>query len=162
MGSTAEIALRVADQLREAGHDVDVRPCTDAPDAGGYAAVIIGSAVYLGRWERSAIDYLAAQAGPLVERPTWLFQSGPCGEGLEDEPATTPRAVRRLTRRLGLPTPVTFGGRLDPGKAQSRLARWIAKSSYAGDYRDWDQVKSWTEEILAQLQPDHHDVASSL
>lgn len=162
MGSTAEIAQRIADQLREAGHEVDVSPCSDAPNADRYAAVIIGSALYIGRWERSALAYLTAQTAHLAGRPTWLFQSGPCGEVLDKEPTKTPRAVLRLTQRMNLPPPVTFGGRLDPLRAKTRLARWMAKSAYAGDYRDWDQVRSWTEKILVQLQPDHPDVPSRL
>lgn len=32
----------------------------------------------------------------LAERPIWLFQSGPIGEGAEDEQIATPRAIRKL------------------------------------------------------------------
>ena len=105
MGSTAEIAERMADQLSEAGHDVDVSQCVDAPDALGYEAVIIGSALYIGRWEPSALRYLRAKALQLGQRPTWLFQSGPCGEGSELEHVETPGAVRRLSHRIGAGTP---------------------------------------------------------
>ena len=152
MGSTAEIAQRVADQLSEAGNDVDVSPCADAADAGGYAAVIVGSALYLGRWEKSALSYLKVHAAQLRERPTWLFQSGPCGAGSDVRTTGTPRAVTRLTKLIGVAPPVTFGGRLERSRARTRVSRWMASGTYAGDFRDWEQVGAWTAEILARLE----------
>jgi menaquinone-dependent protoporphyrinogen oxidase len=151
MGSTAEIAQRVGQQLREAGHDVDVSRCADASEASNYDAVLIGSALYMGRWDKTALRYLKAQSDQLAQHPTWLFQSGPCGEGFELEHVDTPRAVRTLSGRIGLAPPVTFGGRLDRAKATTTLSRWVATGTYAGDFRDWDQVRAWTAEVAAQL-----------
>jgi menaquinone-dependent protoporphyrinogen oxidase len=47
MGSSAEIAHTIGQQLREAGYEVDVSTCSKAARAGMYDAVIIGSALYL-------------------------------------------------------------------------------------------------------------------
>jgi menaquinone-dependent protoporphyrinogen oxidase len=151
MGSNAEIAQRIGQQLSGAGHDVDVSPCADAAAASDYDAVILGSALYMGRWDKAALRYLKAQSDLLAQRPAWLFQSGPCGEGFELEHVDTPRAVRTLSARIGLAPPVTFGGRLDRAKATTTLSRWMATGTYAGDFRDWDQVRAWTAEVMAQL-----------
>lgn len=156
MGSNAEIAQRIGQQLTEAGHDVDVSRCADAAAANDYDAVLLGSALYMGRWDKTALRYLRAQSDQLAQRPTWLFQSGPCGEGLELEHVDTPRAVRRLSGRIGLAPPVTFGGRLDRAKATTTLSRWMATGTYAGDFRDWDQVHAWTAEVMAQLAGGRH------
>jgi menaquinone-dependent protoporphyrinogen oxidase len=156
MGSNAEIAQRVGQQLRESGHDVDVLRCADAAEAGAYDAVIIGSALYMGRWDKDGLRYLKAQSAALAQRPTWLFQSGPCGEGFELEHVDIPRAVRRLSSRIGLAPPVTFGGRLDRARATTTLSRWMATGTYLGDFRDWDQVRAWTAEVLAQLAGGRH------
>ena len=85
MGGTAEIAERVGRRLREAGFEVDVHACADAPAATEYDAIIVGSALYTRRWERAAVDYLKANTAGLGARPTWLFHSGPCGDGAEDQ-----------------------------------------------------------------------------
>ena len=52
-----------------------------------------------------------AQAPDLAERPTWLFQSGPCGPRGRGEPTPIPRAVARFCAKIGIAPPVTFGGR---------------------------------------------------
>lgn len=156
MGSTAEIAERIGRQLSEAGHEVQVTPCAEAPDAGGYDAVILGSALYLGRWDASARGYLRSQETALAGRPTWLFQSGPCGDGFDLEQAAAPRSVRRRSERMGLEPPVTFGGRLDRTRTKTPLSRWMATGTYAGDFRDWDQVHAWTATVLDQLAEGRH------
>jgi len=160
MGSTAEIAQHIAAQLSGAGHDVDTSPCAQAPGAEGYDAVLVGSALYIGRWDKSALRYLSAQATQLTGRPTWLFQSGPCGEGWEAEDVATPRAVRRLSRQIGLAPPMTFGGRLERARTTTWLGRWLATGAYAGDFRDWDQVTAWTTDVEEQLAGGRQGVAS--
>jgi hypothetical protein len=46
-GSTAEIADRIGERLREAGHEVDVLPAGSVTDLDRYEAVVLGSAVYM-------------------------------------------------------------------------------------------------------------------
>lgn len=76
MGSSAEIAQAIGQQLSSRGFEVDVRPTTGAPDARTYEAIVVGSAVYTGHWDKDAVQYLQDQAPILAGRPTWLFQSG--------------------------------------------------------------------------------------
>ncbi|MFL6026433.1 MAG: flavodoxin domain-containing protein [Friedmanniella sp.] len=151
MGSTREIAQTVGQQLQAAGFEVEVHSCEHAPDARNFDAVVLGSAIYLRRWRSEALRYLRTQASDLAERPTWLFQSGPCGEGSEAESVPAPRAVRRLTSRVGLNPPTTFGGRLEAATAVGPLSRWMADGALAGDFRDWDRIRRWTDDIIANL-----------
>lgn len=150
MGSTAEIAERIGDQLREAGYAVTVAPCTDAPPASEFVAVVVGSAIYVRRWLPSAVRYLRRQVRRGGARPTYLFQSGPCGKPAESV-VHVQRAVRRLATRLGADAPVSFPGRLDPTLAKDPVSRWVATGSMAGDYRDWDAIANWTARIVADL-----------
>lgn len=152
MGSTGEIAGAIGEQLRLRGLQVDVRPAVEAPDARNYDAVIIGSGVYIRRWHRDALRFLQAQAPDLAERPTWLFQSGPCGPATETPHNSTPHAVVKWCRRIGLNPPVVFGGSLDPEKANSMLARMVAKGDLAGDFRDWAQIRTWADSVADQLE----------
>lgn len=156
MGSTAEIARRIGEQLRTAGHEVDVRSCADAPGAGSYDAVVIGSALYAGRWLPQARRYLQSQARSMARPRTWLFQSGPCGEVFDLAAVRVPRPVRRLAAAIGANLPTTFGGRLDRTRATERLSRWVATGTLAGDFRDWHLVRRWTEDIITDLAEERH------
>ncbi len=157
MGSTREIAEVVATDLRRAGHQVVSTPCDGAPPAREFDAVVIGSALYVQRWLGDAVQYLRENGRDLSARPTWLFQSGPCGESGGDTSHTrTPRSVHRLVRAYGLEGPVTFGGRLDAARTQTRLERWVATGTPAGDYRDWDAIHAWAGMIDERLRSMDH------
>lgn len=150
MGSTAEIAEAIGRELTTRGFEVDVRPTTSALDARKYDAVVVGSAVYSGHWDKNAVHYLQDQAPDLAERPTWLFQSGPCGpEALEH--AGTPHHVTQICGEIGAKSPKTFGGNLDPARAHTWLARKVTKGSMSGDYRDWVAIRAWADEIADVL-----------
>ena len=152
MGATREIAEAIADELAQTDHAVTVRSCTDAPDPDGFDAVVIGSAVYARRWMPDATHYLRRQARYLINRPTYLFQSGPCEARDADVSDTScPRAIRRIVAKFGLPDPVTFSGRLDPSQATGRLTRWVASGSSAGDFRNWDAIRDWAHIIGSEL-----------
>ena len=58
MGSTAEIAEWIAEELRRAGLQVVVCDATTAPSPNGFQAVVVGSAVYHGRWRPEAVRFL--------------------------------------------------------------------------------------------------------
>ncbi len=151
MGSTQEIAASIGDQLTSRGFEVEVVAAADAANARAFDAVILGSALYMGRWDSDAVDYLKRQGPDLAERPTWLFQSGPSGPPAEGRPTPTPHAVRRLCAKIGLAAPTTFGGNLDHARAKSRLARWVSDGDLAGDFRDWDQIRAWADDVADQL-----------
>ncbi len=159
MGSTQEIAERIGSDLSEAGFNVQVSSCADAPPVREFSAVVIGSAIYTRRWLGAATAYLKRQAPDLVGRPTYLFQSGPCGEKQSESVVAISRAVRRIAAEIGASDPVTFSGRLDRSKARGPISRWVASGSMAGDYRDWAAISAWAGSIAADLnhqQPAAH------
>ena len=65
-GSTAEIADALAAQLVRCGLDVTVEPPDGDADPAEYDAVVLGSAVYAGRW----LDAARRFAGALVSAAT--------------------------------------------------------------------------------------------
>ena len=150
MGSTAEIAQALGKQLTSRGFAVDVRPTTKALDARTYDAVVVGSAVYTGHWDKHAVHYLQDQAPDLAERPTWLFQSGPCGPDALGHDAT-PHLIARICGQIGAAPPRTFGGNLDPARAKTWLARQFTKGDLSGDFRDWDAIRDYADEIADVL-----------
>ena len=81
-GSTAEIATAIARALEESvvGLTAIAVPIDQRPEPARFDAVVLGSAVYAGRWLEPAREYAAAHAEALRDRPVWLFSSGPIGE----------------------------------------------------------------------------------
>ena len=77
--STMGIAEAIAAELRTMGYDVDVARIDDSLRVDRYAAVILGSAVYMGKWLPDATEFVARNERTLREKPVWLFSSGPLG-----------------------------------------------------------------------------------
>ncbi|MGW7520117.1 flavodoxin domain-containing protein [Streptomyces sp. NPDC054796] len=151
-GSTAEIAQWVADALSAHGHEVTVRPADEVRSLDGYDGVVLGSALYAGRWHRGARRFARQYRADLAVLPVWLFSSGPLdGSAAErDIPAT--RQVQRIAARLGAREHVTFGGRLT-AEAGGRLARRVVADGKGGDFRDPQHVKRWAAGVALELNP---------
>jgi len=153
MGSTQEIATVIGEELGRAGLLVDVLPCADDPDPTAYDAVVIGSAIYTRRWHKPANRYLKSHLDELAARPTWLFHSGPCGEGAESEQVAPPPGVAKRAARIGAAPPMTFGGRLETEHATGPISRWMATNGpLSGDFRDWARIRAWAAGIAEGLR----------
>ena len=154
MGSTQEIAEAIGRELETHAIKVVVAPCRDNLSPADFDGVIIGSAIYTRRWVKKATKYLKRHAHELDHHKTWLFHSGPCGEGAGEEQVPAPKAVERVIARHGLSGPVTFGGRLDIDHAIGPVSRWMsAEGPLSGDFRDWDRIRAWASDIAHQLDP---------
>jgi menaquinone-dependent protoporphyrinogen oxidase len=149
-GSTTQIADAVAERLRSAGLEVDARGVTDVPDLGPYGAVVVGSAVYAGRWRKEAVGFLKRHRRALAERTVWLFQSGPLSFIPEENLMGPPKRVRAIAEAIGVLGHVTFGGSLDPSRtdfpASAMVRRGLGK-----DFRDFGEVRAWADEIARAL-----------
>ena len=80
-GATQEIAEKIAEVLRQDGLQADIMPVKGIRDLSTYQAVILGSAVYVGKWQKEAAEFMRNNEKSLSERAVWLFSSGPTGEG---------------------------------------------------------------------------------
>ncbi|TCP41648.1 menaquinone-dependent protoporphyrinogen oxidase [Tamaricihabitans halophyticus] len=151
MGSTQEIATEIGKRLRAAELDVDVRSAGEVYGVDSYQAVVLGSALYNARWRREAVRVLKRHSKQLADRPVWLFQSGPIGPEAAGKQLDLPVNVARLANRIGAVPAVTFDGKLDPATASGLLARRLATGSRAGDFRDWERIRSWAETIATEI-----------
>ena len=152
-GATAEIAEAIADELR--CHNVDAE-CLEAGDVrgdlDGYDAVVLGSAVYMKRWQRSARHFLRKHADELAERPFWVFSSGYVGEDSDKMMSwCEPPAVVAKVEQLGAREHVVFGGRV-PAEPDNFVEKAMARDTPAewADRRDWDEIRSWAAGIAAE------------
>jgi len=77
--ATLEIGTTISETL--AAHDIQVAtsPIEDVAAVDDFDAVVIGSAVYAGRWLKAAREFVDGNAAALAARPVWLFSSGPIG-----------------------------------------------------------------------------------
>lgn len=148
-GATEEIARRISTRLRQqlppADWRIDVIEANKVEDLVGYDAVVLGSAIYLGRWLRPAMLLLkrAAAEPPLG---LWLFSSGP----VDDEAENASRAP--VATGIPVRDSVVFGGRIDRS-ALSALERAVTRliGVTDGDYRDWDAIDAWASSIADVL-----------
>ncbi len=151
MGGTRGIAEVIGEELTSAGFAVEVNDARDVRDTSGFDAVVIGSAIYTARWRPEAVKLLARHAGRAKAMPTWLFQSGPCGNDAKPLQLAAPHRVTRLADTLGAQAPITFGGRIEPCTAKGFIAKKMAKGPLAGDFRDLDRVRGWAHDIAVHL-----------
>jgi menaquinone-dependent protoporphyrinogen oxidase len=150
-GSTLEIGETLAVELRAMGQPTDVQTVADATDLSRYDAVVLGSAVYMGRWLPDALDFVATHRDVLNARPVWLFSSGPLGAD-RPVPPGDPQHLDTIMEQTRARGHRIFSGRLEPGDL-GLGERLIAKVVHApaGDFREWDAIRAWAREIGAAL-----------
>jgi len=155
-GSTAEIADKIGQTLREAGLQTDVSPVKRVGDLSAYKAVVLGSAIYIGQWRKEAVRFLKANEMALAGRPLWLFSSGPTGSGDPLELLKGwrfPKALQPVFDRVKPRGIAVFHGMIDVKKA-GFFERWVIKKVKApvGDFRDWNAIASWAAAIAKELK----------
>lgn len=145
-GATREIAEAIADDLG-GGHDAELKNADDVQNFSGAAAVVLGSAIYEGRWLKPARDLVEKHADELSTVPLWLFSSGPIGDPPKPEEAE-PEGIEKTVEQTGARGHVVFAGKLDY-EAIGRVERLLVKALKApeGDFRDWDAIRAWAREI---------------
>ena len=151
-GATGEIGEIVAGILREAGLEVSTTAPELVSDLRGCDAVVLGSGVYAGRWLGPARDFAERHATALAQRPVWLFSSGPIGD--PPQPAGDAPEMVALADRLTARGHRTFAGRLERerlGFVERTVTRALRVPD--GDFRDWEDVRAWADEIAAALRP---------
>jgi menaquinone-dependent protoporphyrinogen oxidase len=155
-GATKEIAQKIGEVLCQAGLQVDVLPVNEVRELRPYKAVIVGSAVYVGKWQKEAVTFLRANENILANRPVWLFSSGPTGEGDPVELVEglrLPAALQPVLDRIQPRGIAVFHGYIDPDKINF-IEKWAIKSLVKkpfGDFRDWDVITAWATSIAETL-----------
>ena len=149
-GSTQEAAETVTAALRAAGLEVDLRPLQDVTTLDRYDAVVLGAAIYNGRWHPDALSFLSQHQAALRQRPVAIFALGPL--------ATSAAAMRRSRGQLDRELvkypwlkPVAlemFVGKLDPTK----LGFFERMTTPASDHMDLAAVRAWANALPVHLQ----------
>jgi menaquinone-dependent protoporphyrinogen oxidase len=152
-GSTAEVAASIAEVLSEAGATVDVKPVPAVHEVKGYDAVVVGSAIRMGRWLPEAVEFVKANRETLSHIPTSYFLVS--GFLREDTPEMRRKVLAYLdpVRTMLDPTSIgLFAGKIDYSK-MDWVDRSIAEavSSSEEDWRNWEAIRAWAHELQTSL-----------
>jgi menaquinone-dependent protoporphyrinogen oxidase len=127
------------------------RPMAEVDRLGDYDAIVLGSAVYVGRWLPEATSFVEGtgrdagrEAGLAVQqRPgrragaqAGRRPGGPVGDQRQDQAAPSPRAPGKIDRST-----LSFG---------EKVITSVVRAP-EGDFRDWPAISEYAREIAAEL-----------
>ena len=111
----------------------------------------MGGALYAFRWHREARRFVKRHTRQLRDGRPGFFSSGPLDETATQKDIPPVKGVQALMKRVPAKGHVTFGGRLTPDGAVSRLGHGQEE---LGRRRDPEQVRAWTDHVAARLRAD--------
>jgi len=149
-GSTKEVAEAVAATLRKHGLEVEVRSAREVQALDDYSAVVLGAALYMGRWHRDARAFLRRHHTALLRLPVAIFALGPLSAAEKDRQGSRAQLDRALKASDWL-TPLSievFGGVIDPAQLHFPFNHMPK-----GDARDWDAIRAWAALLVNAFRP---------
>ncbi len=161
-GATQEIAHALGRTLGSRGFSVDVVPLTQCGSPRGYDFVIIGSGVYGSQWRPEALEFIPTHQDVLKRVPVAFFSA--CLAGLSKDAGTLSEhktTVYGPLRKLVAPVDtVLFAGRINALGASLFLPNWIAKAVPTMDFRDWDRIRAWGQQVFSEVARDEPETGS--
>ncbi len=159
-GTTGEVSEAIGKILCEKGASVDIRLAKNIKNISGYQAVIIGSAIQKSNWLPEAYKFIDKNNVQLSQVPMACFIT--ClalAKDTEGGRETAAGYVENISKKISDLKPLSFGsfaGVLDYGKLsffyRSVMKRKIKKKGIdEGDYRNWDKIRSWSDEVSMKL-----------
>jgi len=150
-GATAGIAETIGAALTREGIAADVQPAGRVQSVDGYDAVVLGGALYAGRWHRDARRFARRYAGELNGRPEWLFSSGPLDDSADAREIGPVTQAASAVAALHARQHVTFGGQLTDA-TKGFIARAMVRNGKGGDFRNQQRIQEWSRGIAAALR----------
>ena len=155
-GSTAEIALEVAQVLCDRGLATDVRSAGSVKTLDGYLGVVLGSAIRMEHPAREATQFIEKHGHALAALPSAVFA---VGMALHTNTAEARETMGRYAQPLAAAgNPVStglFAGVFDPNTVEPIMRALTSAVPQAemppGDYRDWDAIRAWATDLATRL-----------
>jgi len=160
-GSTADVARFIADIWKSRGIHTDVAAVGSGPPFAGYDAYALGSAIHSGLWLPEMAAFVRHSREVLANKPVYLWLN--CLRVLEPEGyayVTNNYLPNMLDHKLSFRKIGLFAGKIDL-KTIREDEVWTLTFRYdgrenldrlAGDYRDWDKIRDWAEQVAADLE----------
>ena len=159
-GTTGGVAERIGRVFCEKGQTADVRHIKNMGDIESYDAAVIGSAVRSSKWLPEAVQFVQENRKTLSRMPVAYFLT--ClatAQKTPDARSTAQSYMDSALQEVPEVKPVDtglFAGVLDYGK-MNFIMRAVMKSKMKdkgvaeGDYRDWNGIRSWAENVAPKL-----------
>ncbi len=151
-GSTTEVAKAVADELKSMGYEVDLVPAGKVNKLDGYAGVVFGTAIRIGKPIAEGTRFVKKFKTQLGRIPAALFSVGLAMQ--EDTPENRATAEGFLAPIKALFAPVSiamFGGKMDysklPGIMRMMFSRDKEGKLAEGDWRNWEEIRAWARSL---------------
>ena len=150
-GSTGGVADAIGKELCSKGGATDVLMMGNVKNISSYQAVVIGSAIYKGKWMSEAMDFIKDNRDILRRIPVAYFLV--CMTLLQPTDEKRAKVLSYMDPILeGVPEikPVgigTFAGAMDYSNLSWINQKMIkSKGIPEGDFRDWNAIRAWARE----------------
>jgi menaquinone-dependent protoporphyrinogen oxidase len=152
-GSTVEVAQIIGEILADANTVVDILPVSDITDLADYQAVVVGSPIHSGQWLPEMTAFVDTYKITLRNMPVACFA---LAVRLRDKTEETRDSVADVLNPVRMTiNPVSIGlfaGVMDYSKLSSILRLKVqTKGLPEGDFRDWDAIRKWADELRSIL-----------
>ena len=156
-GSTGGVADAIGKELCSKDVTSDVALINNAGNIGSYQGVVIGSAIYMGKWMSEAVDFVKKNKDTLRQMPVAYFLvCMTLSKPTEENRAKVLSYMDSILKAVPEIKPVgigTFAGAL----AYNNLS-WLnkkilkSKGTPEGDFRDWNAIRAWARDpVLTKL-----------
>ncbi len=151
VGSTAEVAEAIGDEIRQGGLAVDVESVENIRDISGYDGVVIGSAVRIFHLLPKTRKFIRKFRKTLKQLPLAYFVvCMTMGEKTDENIGKTKEFAKPL---LDLKEPLSlglFGGCMDPDKLTGMFAKTMQEQPKE-DKRDWEEIRAWGRDLISKF-----------
>jgi menaquinone-dependent protoporphyrinogen oxidase len=160
-GSTREVAEAIGRTMREAGVVPDVKPMAEVSSVPEGAAVLLGTALYIGRFPKEFHVFVTRHRRELEKVRPWIFVLGPTEKERKQFAAAEEQARKELGKYPWL-RPAdkrVLGGKFDPQHLNltfpmsliMKLPANPMRKLPATDIRDWEWIEQWSRAIAETL-----------
>jgi menaquinone-dependent protoporphyrinogen oxidase len=142
-GSTQEVAEEIAGVMRSLGNHVDVAAAELVTSLANYNAVVVGGALYTGRWHKDAVRFLKQHERALRHVPFAVYAMGPRTLSEQDVSSSRRQLDAALARTSLTPFAIAiFGGVVKPAELRFPFSRMPAT-----DARDHAAIRAWAQQL---------------
>jgi len=160
-GSTKEVAESIGRTMNEAGLPADVKPMADVQSVPQGAAVLLGTALYIGHFPKEFHGFVGRFRSELEKVRPWIFVLGPTEKERKNFAVAEEQARKELDKYPWLrPADMrVLGGKFDPEHLNlpfpmslvMKLPVNLMKKLPASDIRDWEWIEQWSRAIAETL-----------